>query len=100
MPNTQDSSRRANGVLPMPANQTTTEAPATTKSSKSKAPIEGDKVIIRRLPPGLTLEEFWDYLGDQWKVGGGLVDWFDFKKGKISQEYVDTRRVTFRPGVY
>ncbi|KAH7347893.1 Smg-4/UPF3 family-domain-containing protein [Plectosphaerella cucumerina] len=86
MPTTQDASRRANGVLPMPASQAPTETPAATKSSRSKAPIEGDKVIIRRLPPGLTVDEFWGYLGDQWKVGGGLVDWFDFKKGKISQD--------------
>lgn len=75
-------------MLPMPASQTAAETPAPAKSSRSKAPIEGDKVVIRRLPPGLTVEEFWVYLGDRWKVGGGLVDWFDFKKGKVSQEYV------------
>lgn len=69
----------------MPASQASTGAPASTKS-KTKTPIEGDKVVIRRLPPGLTEEEFWGFIGEKWKVGQGLVDWFDYQQGKVVQE--------------
>lgn len=84
----QDSqaSRKANGVLPMPANPSATDAPSASRSNKSKTPVEGDKVIIRRLPPGMTEEEVWTILGDKWKAGNGLVDWSDFARGKVSQE--------------
>jgi regulator of nonsense transcripts 3 len=27
-------------------------------------------------------------LGDEWKVGAGKVDWLEYKKGKVSKEYV------------
>ncbi|EEY15427.1 conserved hypothetical protein [Verticillium alfalfae VaMs.102] len=42
----QDSqaSRKANGVLPMPANSSATDAPSASRSNKSKTPVEGDKV--------------------------------------------------------
>lgn len=87
----QDSSgnrKASNGVLPIPASQTTVtaEAPTTSKSGKTKTPIEGDKVVIRRLPPGLSEDEFWTMLGPQWRAGKGLVDWANFRVGKISQE--------------
>lgn len=78
--------RKANGVLQVPAAQATNDKPHAPKSSRSKAP-EGDKVVIRRLPPGLTEEEFWEHLGPQWKAGAGLVVWAQFKSGKVSQEY-------------
>ena len=44
------------------------------------------KVVVRRLPPGLTEEEFISVLGDQWKSGQGKVDWFKYKTGKDSKE--------------
>ncbi|KAL8646926.1 MAG: hypothetical protein Q9226_006649 [Calogaya cf. arnoldii] len=44
------------------------------------------KLIIRRLPPGLTQEEFESCLGDEWKVGSGKVDWAAYKPGKISKD--------------
>lgn len=46
------------------------------------------KLVIRRLPPGLSQEEFETSLGEEWKVGGGRVDWAVYKPGKISKEWV------------
>lgn len=43
------------------------------------------KVIIRRLPPGLTEQEFYTCLGEEWKRGE-RVDWASFKAGKVSKE--------------
>jgi regulator of nonsense transcripts 3 len=42
---------------------------------------------VRRLAPGLTEEEFLSVLGEEWKVGEGKVDWFQYKAGKDSKEY-------------
>lgn len=44
------------------------------------------KIIIRRLPPGLSREEFISTLGPEWDVGQGRVDWAAFKPGKISKD--------------
>ena len=52
-----------------------------------KAGSQRLKVVIRRLPPGLTQKEFDSVLGDEWKAGGGQVDWVQFKAGKLSREY-------------
>ncbi|GKT47098.1 uncharacterized protein ColSpa_07279 [Colletotrichum spaethianum] len=81
----QGASRKTNGVIPASGQQPAADAP---KSNKSRTPIEGDKVIIRRLPPGMTEQELWNNLGDEWKAGNGLVSWHNFAQGKISQEYV------------
>lgn len=78
-------SRKANGILPITPTQTSNDAP---KPSKTKTPSEGEKVVIRRLPPGMTEEEFVTILGDQWKVGNGKVDWFSYCPGKVSRESV------------
>jgi regulator of nonsense transcripts 3 len=43
---------------------------------------------LRRLPPGLTKAEYETVVGDEWKAGAGKVDWFNYRKGKISKEYV------------
>lgn len=76
-------SRKANGVLPVAAAQATTDAP---KATKSKVPVDGEKVVIRRLPPGMTEDECIKLLGEDWKVGNGKVDWFSYQPGKISQD--------------
>lgn len=81
----QGASRKTNGVLQVSGQQATTDAP---KSNKSRTPVEGDKVVIRRLPPGMTEQEVWNNLGDEWKAGNGLVSWHNFEAGKISHEYV------------
>lgn len=69
----------------MTAAQTMAEA---SKVTKSKTSQDGLKVVIRRLPPGMTEEEFVTILGDTWKLGNGKVSWFDYKEGKIAREYV------------
>ncbi|KAK3941690.1 putative nonsense-mediated mrna decay protein, partial [Diplogelasinospora grovesii] len=74
------SRNRADGVT---ASQASSDAPKA--SSTMKAPAEGDKVVVRRLPPGMTEEEFITILGDAWRVGNGKVDWFSYRQGKISQ---------------
>lgn len=98
-------SRKANGAQPVIANKTTTNTasqpaapaapPASTTSASTPAgdgakklkPVqEGEKVVIRRLPPGLTQDEFFTILGDEWKEGNGKVGWFSFHAGKVSRE--------------
>lgn len=54
--------------------------------TSSRTPAPRLRLVIRRLPPGLTEGEFWAALGDVWKVGAGKVDWAAFKDGKISKE--------------
>ncbi|KAI9713245.1 MAG: hypothetical protein M1820_001231 [Bogoriella megaspora] len=44
------------------------------------------KVVVRRLPPGLTQNEFETALGEEWKLGGGKVDWMEYRSGKISKD--------------
>lgn len=65
-------------------NQTEKENP---KPAKSKAHSEGEKLVIRRLPPGMTRAEFVTILGTEWESGKGKVDWFSYAAGKISTEY-------------
>lgn len=76
-------SRKANGVLPIPASQTGNDAP---KPAKNKSLMEGEKVVIRRLPPGMSEEECLQILGGEWHAGAGKVGWFSFHAGKISTE--------------
>lgn len=73
------------GVLQIPAAVTQKNAnPAPKKTPKPAAPRL--KLLVRRLPPGLTQEEFEAALGGEWKAGAGKVDWFQYKPGKISKE--------------
>ncbi|RGP72131.1 hypothetical protein FSPOR_2976 [Fusarium sporotrichioides] len=58
----------------------------TPKPTKTKAHNEGEKLTIRRLPPGMTEAEFASILGSEWEVGKGKVDWFCFAEGKISTD--------------
>jgi len=71
------------GVLPVNGHSAGRDAP---KGSKSKV-VEGIKVTIRRLPPGMTEAEVKVILGDEWKMGGDKVDWFYFGPGKVAREY-------------
>ena len=43
---------------------------------------------IRYLPPGLKEFELTNILGDDWRVGGGKVDWMCFEPGKQARTYV------------
>lgn len=76
---------QTNGVLPVSATQTSSNA--SRQAVAAKHSTHKLKLIVRRLPPGLTEEEFLAVIGDQWKVGEGRVDWFQFKAGKNSKEY-------------
>ncbi|RKL29685.1 hypothetical protein BFJ72_g11885 [Fusarium proliferatum] len=58
----------------------------TPKPTKTKAHNEGEKLVIRRLPPGMTRAEFVSILGSEWELGKGKVDWFSFAGGKISTD--------------
>lgn len=51
-----------------------------------KPPQPRLKLICRRLPPGLTKQEFINVLGDDWKLGVGKIDWLSYRKGKISTD--------------
>lgn len=67
------------------------DQPGVLHVNTQKAPVQKAvnarlKVIVRRLAPGLTEAEFSKVLGDEWKVGGGKVDWFLYKAGKDSKE--------------
>lgn len=80
-----------NGILPVPA-------AATRRSTKAEVPGRQPakvgaarlRLIIRRLPPGLTEVEFWLALGGEWKSGLTKVDWAAYKPGKVSKEYTPT----------
>ncbi|KAK1009181.1 hypothetical protein LTR54_005982 [Friedmanniomyces endolithicus] len=62
------------GVLPV--NAAARAAP--TKTSSARLKLE-----IRRLPPNLTLTEFEEVLGDEWKLGKGKTDWREYRPGKL-----------------
>jgi len=83
MSTTHPAARKAGGILHIGPGQA---AEHSSKSSKAKSQLEGLKIVIRRLPPGLTDDEFGATLGDDWKVGRGRVSWFSYRPGKISHE--------------
>lgn len=72
------------GVLRVASNQTSGNGH---RQAAAKPPAPKLKVIVRRLAPGLTQNEFTTLLGDQWKLEQGKVDWFLYKAGKDSKEY-------------
>jgi regulator of nonsense transcripts 3 len=74
---------QANGVLPVAGSQT---AGNSSKPNGPKPPAPKLKVIVRRLPPGLTEAEFISVLGHDWKLGQGKVDYYVYKPGKDSKE--------------
>lgn len=74
-----------NGVLPVAVLQRG-NAPAQQAPRGPKAAQPRLKLVLRRLPPGLTKAEFETAIGDEWKVGTGKVDWLSYRKGKISKE--------------
>lgn len=80
---TAPTTKSTGGLLPMPGS-----APQKTKTSNppSKAAAPRLKLLVRRLPPGLTQAEFEAAVGEDWKAGGGKVDWFQYKEGKVSKE--------------
>ncbi|KAL3455837.1 Smg-4/UPF3 family-domain-containing protein [Aspergillus heterothallicus] len=82
---TQILSKSAGGVLQIPASVTQKNAPSPAKRApKPAAPRL--KLLVRRLPPGLTQEEFETALGPEWKLGGGKISWYQYKPGKVSKD--------------
>ncbi|KAM3431264.1 hypothetical protein NHJ13734_007368 [Beauveria thailandica] len=59
------------------------EAP---RAPRQRQQNDGAKLILRRLPPGMTEAECVTILGDRWIVGKGKVDWSSFVPGKISAD--------------
>jgi len=81
------STKPPNGMLPIPASATKKPVlAARPPKTQGRAGLPKLRLIVRRLPPGLTEEEFQTALGDEWKVGAGKVDWAAYKVGKISKE--------------
>ncbi|KIX00012.1 uncharacterized protein Z518_10939 [Rhinocladiella mackenziei CBS 650.93] len=78
--------RSAGGVLPVNAAARKNATAQSGSKSSQRTPAPRLRLIIRRLPPGLTEPEFWTILGDDWKVGAGKVEWAAFKEGKISKD--------------
>jgi regulator of nonsense transcripts 3 len=90
-PTTPGGSRgQTNGVLAITASQTSGSGP---RSAVAKPPSPKLKVVIRRLAPGLTEAEFTSIIGEEWQVGQGKVDWFLYKSGKDSKEFVAFKSV-------
>lgn len=83
----QTSKASTNGVLQIPASATQKGASQSQgKRSSTRATSSRLKLLVRRLPPGLTKAEFETALGEEWKIGGGKVEWFMYKDGKVSKE--------------
>ncbi|KAK5662873.1 hypothetical protein OQA88_6284 [Cercophora sp. LCS_1] len=74
-------SRKINGIAGPSVNETP-------KAPRVKPPPEGEKVVVRRLPPSMTEDEFVAILGDEWRVGNGKVGWVSYFPGKVSQQSV------------
>ncbi|OAQ61006.1 nonsense-mediated mRNA decay protein [Pochonia chlamydosporia 170] len=68
------------------ATKGTNDGEVATRSPRSKSQNEGEKVVVRRLPPGMTRDEFVAILGPEWEVSKGKVDWFSYVTGKISTD--------------
>ncbi|EFZ02200.1 Smg-4/UPF3 family protein [Metarhizium robertsii] len=66
------------------SNKSANDGEVAPKAARSKPQNEGEKLVIRRLPPGMTMEEFISILGPEWEMSKGKVDWFSYVPGKIS----------------
>ncbi|KAJ9602673.1 hypothetical protein H2200_012867 [Cladophialophora chaetospira] len=77
---------RSAGVLPVNAATRKNAAAQSIAKSSQRTPAPRLRLIIRRLPPGLTETEFWATLGDEWRLGNGKVEWAAYKDGKISRD--------------
>lgn len=87
----------AGGVLPVVAAATQVQTNGTNKVQAKNATARL-KLLIRRLPPGITHSEVQEALGEEWNMGKGKVDWVSFKPGKVSKECASQLRYTFQPG--
>jgi regulator of nonsense transcripts 3 len=76
----------ANGVLSVPAGALQKGNHSKEQPTSKKAPAPRLKVVLRRLAPALTQTELESALGEEWQVGGGKVDWLEYKPGKASKK--------------
>ncbi|CAI7622160.1 unnamed protein product [Penicillium palitans] len=74
------------GLLPISAAATQKSGSGAPAKKTPKPPAPRLKLLIRRLPPGLTQAELESALGGQWKAGAGNVDWLQYKPGKVSKD--------------
>ncbi|CAI7665946.1 unnamed protein product [Penicillium glandicola] len=74
------------GLLPISAAATQKSGAGGPAKKTPKPPAPRLKLLIRRLPPGLTHAELENALGDEWKAGAGNVDWLQYKPGKVSKD--------------
>ncbi|KAJ5690862.1 hypothetical protein N7462_005254 [Penicillium macrosclerotiorum] len=74
------------GVLQIPAAATQKSISSAPTKKAPKPPTPRLKLLVRRLPPGLTQAEFEAALGEEWRVGAGKVDWLQYKPGKVSKD--------------
>ncbi|KAF7560425.1 hypothetical protein G7046_g3712 [Stylonectria norvegica] len=56
------------------------------KPTKTRTQNEGEKLVVRRLPPGMTKSEFTSIIGPDWALEKGKVDWFSYAPGKVSND--------------
>ncbi|RMZ76358.1 hypothetical protein DV738_g4964, partial [Chaetothyriales sp. CBS 135597] len=75
---------KGGGILPV--NAVATRKAVAQPKQGNRAPAPKLRLIIRRLPPGLTETEFWTAIGEEWQVGIGKVEWAAFKDGKVSKD--------------
>ncbi|GAB7355962.1 hypothetical protein MBLNU459_g6594t1 [Dothideomycetes sp. NU459] len=73
-----------NGTAPAPAKGVLPVGPLVlgqhhNVSTKSNIRL---KLEVRRLPPGLTQDEFLGAFGDEWRPMKGKVDWLQYRSGK------------------
>lgn len=63
------------------------DAPSTAAKPATKASANNErlKVVVRRLPPCMTEDEFKDAV-KAW-VNEDTMDWFNYVNGKVSEEY-------------
>lgn len=76
-----------NSLLSVPASATKKQGSSRTDTMSSRSTGPRPKMIVRRLPPGLTQSEFEAIIGKEWQVNGGKVDWAVYKSGKVLKEY-------------
>lgn len=72
------------GVIPISA--VTDKAKANAGNNSTRQSAQRLKAVVRRLPPGLTEQEFFALLGEEWTVGSGKVSWANYRPGKASRE--------------
>ena len=92
---------RGGGVLPISAAATRKHQSSQAQAKAAqRAPAPRLRLIIRRLPPGLTESEFWIALGNEWQLGKGKMDWAAYKDGKVSKEYASHFELAYRNADY